>query len=172
MLEVSLEELYEDAADPNDDLAIEELVDTKHTDGSTTNPQQAWEQGLVYTPPDDPPVVPGDDFQNAKMAAGFAQSMEATDTDYEGARSRMNNNDLALEHEIQEALRYSSETAQLDLSKIEVHINKGIVYLYGTVPTDEDISIIDYLISDLDGVVDVENFLEVEGTDEAEDTDR
>jgi hypothetical protein len=172
VLEVSLEELYEEATDPNNDLAIEELIDTKHTDGSTTNPEQAWDQGLVYTPPDDPPIIRSEGFQTIEMAAGFAQSMEATDTDYEGAPSRMNDNDLDLEDEIQEALRYSSETAQLDLSKIEVHVNNGIVYLYGTVLTDEDISIIDYLISDLNGVVDVENFLEVEGLDDEEDTAR
>ncbi len=169
IVEVSLEELYEEASDPDNDLGIEELVDTRHTDGSTTNPQQAWEQGLVYTPPDDPPVIPSDDLQNAEIAAGFAQSMEATDTDYEGSPKRANSDDLDLEEEIQAAFRYNSETAHLDLSKIEVHLNHGKVYLYGFVQSDDDIAIVDYLIRDLDGVVDVENFLEVEGLDDEGD---
>jgi len=165
IIEVSLEELYEEATNPNNDLAIEELIDTKHTDGSTTNPEQAWDQGLVYTPPDDPPVVLSDDPQQIEMAAGFAQSMEASDTDYEGGSNRVNHGDLDLEDEILDALRHNSETAYLDLNKIEVHVNNGIVYLYGTVVSDDDIAIVDYLIRDLDGVVDVENFLEVEDID-------
>ncbi|CAN5513714.1 hypothetical protein BH10CHL1_BH10CHL1_29680 [soil metagenome] len=163
IVEVSLEELYEEADD--DDLAIEEIIDTKHTDGSTTNPQQAWEQGLVYTPPDDPPVIASDDPEGAEIAAGFSQSMEALETDYNGSPRRMDDSDLDLEEEIQEAFRYNSETAHLDLSKIEVHLNNGVVYLYGFVESNEDITVIDYLIRDLEGVVRVENFLEVEDLD-------
>lgn len=165
IVEVSLEELYEEAIDADDDLDVEDLASTKYTDGSTNNPQEAWEQGLVYTPPDDPPVIMGDDPQRVEMAAGFAQSMEATDTDYDRASPRMNDNDLDLEDEIQDALRYSSETAQLDLSKLEVHVNNGVVYLYGFVETDDDIAVVDYLLRDVDGVVRVENFLEVEDPD-------
>ncbi len=92
--------------------------------------------------------------------------MEATDSD-EDAPRRTNSRDLDLEEEIQAALRYNSETAQLDLSKIEVHLNNGKVYLYGYVQSDDDIATVDYLIRNLDGVVDVENFLEVEGLDDA-----
>ncbi|MCX6049061.1 MAG: BON domain-containing protein [Chloroflexi bacterium] len=165
IVEVSLEELYEEAIEADDDLDVEDLASTKYTDGSTNNPQEAWEQGLVYTPPDDPPVIMGDDPQRVEMAAGFAQSMEATDTDYDRASPRMNDNDLDLEDEIQDALRYSSETAQLDLSKLEVHVNNGVVYLYGFVETDDDIAVVDYLLRDVDGVVRVENFLEVEDPD-------
>ncbi len=162
IIEVSLEELYEETGDADNDLALEDLVETKYTDGSTTNPQAAWEQGLVYTPPDDPPVIASDKREGAEIAAGFAQSMEAIDTDYDGSPRRMNDDDLDLEEEIQEAFRYNSETAHLDLSEIEVHLNNGVVYLYGFVESNEDITVIEYLIRDLDGVVRVENFLEVE----------
>jgi len=172
IIEVSLEELYEDATDPNVDLAYEEIIDTQHTDGSTSNIQQAIEQGLVYTPPEDPPVLPGEGFENAMIAAGFAQSMEDSDPDVEVLPDRVDNNDEDLQDDIYEALRFNAETSHLDLTKIEVHVNNGMVYLYGTVFSDDDIAIVDYLIRDLNGVRDIENFLEVEGFDDDElDTD-
>lgn len=165
--ELSLEELEDEATDPNNDLASEELIQTKYTDGSTTNPEQAWEQGLVYIPPDDPPIIASDNKQGAEVAAGFAQSMEDSDPDVEVLPNRVNNNDLDLEDDILEVLRYSSETAQLNPNKLEIHVNNAIVYLYGTVLTEEDIAIVDYLVRDLPGVRAVENFLEVEDFNEA-----
>lgn len=165
--ELSLEELEDEANDPNNDLASEELIQTKYTDGSTTNPAQAWEQGLVYTPPDDPPIIASDNRQGAEVAAGFAQSMEDSDPDVEVLPNRVNNNDLDLEDDILEALRYSSETAHLNPNKLEIHVNNAIVYLYGTVFTEDDIAIVDYLVRDLPGVRSVENFLEVEDFNEA-----
>ena len=166
IIEVSLEEMYEDADDPNADLAIEEIIDTQHTDGSTSNPKQAWEQGLVYTPPYDPPILPSANPQDAEVAAGFAQSMEDSDPDREELPKRVNNQDLDLEADIQEALRYNAQTTYLDVGKLEIHVNNGIVYLYGTVQSDDDIDRVEDLIRDLDGVRDVENFLEVEDLDD------
>jgi hypothetical protein len=57
-----------------EELAEGTLYDTQHTDGSTHNPEEAWEQGLVYIPPEDPPVLPSDEQQGVEIAAGFAPS--------------------------------------------------------------------------------------------------
>lgn len=171
IIEVSLEEMYEEADDPNADLALEEIIDTKHTDGSTTNPEQAWEQGLVYEPPYDPPVIISDNAEQAEVAAGFAQSMEDSDPDREQLPKRVNNQDLDLEDDILEALRYNAETTYLDVDKLEIHVNNGIVYLYGTVISDDDIDRVEAMIRDLDGIQDVENFLEIEDlNDESKQT--
>jgi hypothetical protein len=151
--EVSLEELEElDDADPYD-TNRGDLFDTAHTDGSTNNPDIAWQQGLVYTPPDDPPVVPSDDLQNVEIAAGFGQSIEESSPVDENFPERVENNDSDLEHRVREALRYNSETTTLD--NLHVRVRDGVVMIGGTVEFDDDISLIDSVVRFIDGVVDV-----------------
>lgn len=148
--------------DWEEDLALGTLVDTQHEQGHTYNPTEAWEQGLVYTPPDDPPIVPSeDDLQGAEIAAGFAPSMEQTDPDVEDLPDRVDNSDLDLQDDIYTALRYNSETQNI-ADQIEVTIENGVVTLTGTVLNEADIALVDEIISDLEGVVEVDNQLEVE----------
>ncbi|MBX3011006.1 MAG: BON domain-containing protein [Caldilineaceae bacterium] len=161
IIEVSLEELYdEELNDPERDLAIEELIDTQHTSGSTYNPREAQEQGLVYTPPDDPPVIPSDSPEGAEIGIGFAQSMEEANPDEEVLPSRVDNNDLDLEDNIVTALRYNSETTNLSRD-IQVRVWNGIVHLYGTVTDLQDTDLVEEIVRGLEGVVDVVNNLEV-----------
>lgn len=163
IIEVSLEEMYdEEINDPDRDLAIEELIDTQHTSGSTYDPYEAEEQGLVYTPPDDPPIIPSARSGGIEMGIGFAQSMEETDPDEEILPKRVDNNDLDLEDNIVTALRYNSETTNVS-SKLHVRVRNGIVRLYGTVNDLQDVDLVETVIRDMDGVVDVINKLEVEG---------
>lgn len=157
--EYSLEELEELEEERIRARDAEGLIDTAATDGSTTNPQDAMEQGLVYEPPSDPPVIPSDTPQGIEMAAGFASSMEESNPDRWELPARVDNQDLDLEEDIQTALRYNSETGHLD--DIEVTVRRGIVRLRGTVISDDDIAIVEYLVRELDGVVDVRNELEV-----------
>jgi len=158
--EVSLEELEEREYMARLAADADGIIDTAHTDGSTTNPQEAQEQGLVYTPPDDPPVIPSDDLQGIEIAAGFASSMEEANLDVERLPARVDNQDLDLEDDIATALRFNSETSHL--TGIRHAVREGIVFLAGTVESDDDIAVVDYLIRDIDGVVDVRNNLEVE----------
>jgi hypothetical protein len=156
---------YEELIELQDEIADAEagdgdLVDTQHTDGSAANVFVAMDQGLVYDPPDDPPVIPSDDLQGIEIAAGFAGSMEEADLDVEDLPPRVDDNDADLEEDIGEALRYNSETSTLE--NIRVYVRNGIVYLRGTVTTEDDIAIVDELLRDIDGVVDVQNELEVE----------
>ncbi len=149
-----------DDVDIEEELAVDELIDTQHGEGRTHNPQQASEQGLTYTPPTDPPVVPSeDDLQGAEIAAGFAPSMEDTDPDAEVLPPREDNNDLDVRADIYQALRNNSETAHL--TDIKIQVDQGVVSLLGTVSSQDDIPLVYVIVSELDGVVEVRNHLTV-----------
>ncbi|MFN2200107.1 MAG: BON domain-containing protein [Caldilineaceae bacterium] len=153
----SLEELEELAYARRRDEEADGLVDDIYGDGSTTNPQLAWEEGLVYDPPSDPPVLASDNSQGVEVAAGFASSMEEANPDVEDLPARVDNQDLDLKEDIETVLRDNSETADLD--NIHVAVRNGVVRLRGTVPLEEDISIVERIVSDLDGVVSITNRL-------------
>ena len=144
-----------------EDLAAEDLVDTQHGQGHTYNPEEAWEQGLTYTPPDDPPVLPSADLQGAEIAAGFAPSMIESNPDVEDLPVTVDNNDLDLEEDIYLILHNTSETAHL-ADNIKIEVNDGVVRLTGTVPGDEDIALVYEIVNAMEGIVDIEMSLEVE----------
>jgi hypothetical protein len=161
-VEVSLEELEDEMADRRRlrDLEVQGPVDTQHSDGSAYYSQEAEMQGLVYTPPDDPPVIPSDDLQGIEIAAGFGQALEEEDDPRpEIVPDRVANNAEDLEEKIRYILRKSSETAHL--GEIDVRAESGTVYLGGTVDTLEDIDIVVNLVQEIDGVTFVEEDLEV-----------
>jgi BON domain len=159
VVEVSFEEILELQDDLEGDDYLGDIRDTAHSDGSTDNVQVAMDQGLVWDPPTDPPVVPSDDLQGAEIAAGFGQSIEESDLETRNLPDRVDDNDSDLETDIREALRYNSETTHL--GDVRVYVRNGIVYLRGTVPGDDDLSIIDEFIRDVDHVRGVRNELEV-----------
>jgi hypothetical protein len=163
LVEVSLEEMEEELEQQRREreLEIDGPIDTQHGDGSAYYAYEAIKQGLVYTPPDDPPVIPSDDFQDAEMAAGFGQSIEEED-DPRGQEmpAQFANSDYDLEEKIYAALRKNSETSTF--TDIQVDVEDGVVYLSGQVETLDDVDVLVTVIRDLDGVVDVEENLEVE----------
>lgn len=156
----SLEELEEELEGEARDRDADGVYDTAHTDGSTTNVQEAMDQGLVYNPPSDPPVLPSDDPDGIKIATGFGDSMESAGADEYDLPEHVDNQDLDLQEDVEIELRDNSETGHLD--DVRVTVEDGVVWLYGTVPSDEDIAIVDYLVRDIEGVVDVENLLRLE----------
>jgi hypothetical protein len=136
------------------DLAAEEIFDTQRTDGHTYNPHLAQEQGLTYTPPTDPPVVPSeDDPEGVEIAAGFGPSMEES----QAGRAKDRNRDM--EEAIREALRYNSETQ--NLRDIRVYVTDSIVSLFGTVPLTRDIGLVASIVEELAGVSEVYSYLQV-----------
>lgn len=159
LLEVSYEAQEEEIDRMRREREAGDLIDTRHTDGSTTNPALAQEQGLVYIPPSDPPVLPSDSSQGVEVAAGFATSIEESEAGVVDLPAHLAGNDLDIEQKIREALHNNSETA--NLSDIEVEVRNGIVYLAGQVHTLEDITIVDEMLRDLRGVRDVRNHLDV-----------
>jgi hypothetical protein len=159
--EISLDEL-EELLGPGRDLAMEDIVDTQHGDGHTYNPHLAQDQGLVYTPPDDPPVLPSGDGQGARVAAGFSQSMEESNPDVVDLPARVDNNDLDLEEDIYVALQNNSETSHL--ADLHVRVRNGIAYIRGLVESEDDIARVADVVAYLDGVRDVITELEVAQT--------
>lgn len=146
--------------DLDEELGTEQRYKTQRSDGSTFNPDEAHEQGLVYTPPSDPPVVPSrDDPQGAEMAAGFAPSMEDTEPEARRHPDRIEDRDLDLEEKIYEVLRYNSETRHL--RNIRVYVSDGVASLFGDVPAADDASRAVDLVGDLPEVSRVYNYLEV-----------
>ncbi len=158
VVEVSFEEILELQDELEGDDTLGDMIDTAHTDGSTENVQMAMDQGLVYTPPMDPPVVPSDDLQGAEIAAGFADNIEEDDLDLEDFPDSADN-DMQLEADIRRALQLNSETTHLD--NVRIYIRNGVAYLRGFVPNEDDITIVDEFMRDLDVVRDIQNELEV-----------
>lgn len=143
------------------ELAAEDQFKTGRGDGHTHNPRQALDQGLTYTPPTDPATLPAeDDPQGVKVAAGFAPSMEDSKPSAERLPITVDNNDLDLQEDIYTALGNNSETGHL--TNIKVQVEAGIVNLIGTVTTQDDIPRVYNIVSELDGVVEVQNNLQVE----------
>jgi hypothetical protein len=120
----------------------------------------AQQQGLVYTPPDDPPVIPSDDRQGAEIAAGFGQAIEEEDDPRaELLPEWVTNNDEDLADKVRTAIHRNSETSTM--TDIEVSVEDGIVYLTGEVETLDEIDILVTLVQDLEGVDYVEEELDV-----------
>lgn len=158
VIEVSFEELMELQDEIEGDDSLGDMINTADTDGSTQNVQMAMDQGLVYTPPTDPPVVPSDDLQGAEIAAGFASSIE-DEVEVEQLPVSVDNNDSDAEEDIRQALQYNSETSHID--NIVVNVLDGVAYLRGTVLDDEDSSLVEDFVTDLDIVDEVYNEIEV-----------
>jgi hypothetical protein len=144
------------------DTDDDNVYKTKHSDGHTHNPYIAWDQGLTYTPPDDPATLPSDKSPwGLELAAGFAPSVEDTNPDIEDLPENVDNNDLDLLDDIYLTLHNNSETGHL--TNIKVQVEDGVVNLWGTVTTEDDIALISEVIGDLEGVVEIIDNLEVEG---------
>jgi hypothetical protein len=159
--EERLERIEADDVDVERELATEEFFDTQHGEGHTYNPQQAQDQGLTYTPPTDPPVIPSEkDLQGVEIAAGFAPSMEESRLHTRDLPSRVHGSDLDLQEDVYLALPYNSETAHLE--DIKVQVNNGVVSLLGTVFSEDDIARVYDIVNDLEGIVEVRSHLQVE----------
>lgn len=158
-----------DLQDYERDLAVEYRVKTKYGDGSTWNPSETVSetnnQGLVYTPPDDPPVIPSDDLEGAEVGIGFAPSLLETNPDELDLPEAVDNQDWDLVEDVERALRMSSYTSHLD--DLHIEVEDGVVTVRGTVPTMDDLGRAEQMISDLPGVRDVVS--EVELSDDSID---
>jgi hypothetical protein len=158
VVEVSFEELLELQEELEGDDTLGDMIDTAHTDGSTDNVQMAMDQGLVYSPPTDPPVIPSDDLQGIEMAAGFASNIEDDEIDIEDLPESVDEIDADIEADIRKALRFNSETTHLD--NVRIYVRNGVAYLRGTVVDEDDIGLVEDFVRDLDAVDDVRNELD------------
>jgi hypothetical protein len=158
VVEVSFEEIQELQDELEEGDTLGDLIETNETDGSTENVQLVMDQGLVYTPPTDPPVVPSDDPQGAEIAAGFGSSIE-DEPEVANLPESVDDNDFDAEDDLRKALYYNSETTHLD--DVRIYVRNGIAYLRGTVLDEDDITIVDEFVRDMEMVDDVRNEIEV-----------
>jgi hypothetical protein len=99
-----------------------------------------------YTPPIDPPVLPGGD-EGIHVAVGFGTSSEE-----EASRESAPRGDQEIRDEALLALRQGADTTALAL---DVDVRQGVVYLRGSVPLAMDAERAATVISYVPGVVDV-----------------
>src|SRR3954447_9614723 len=109
VVEVSFEEILELQDELDDQDEPGDPYKTNVTDGSTDNVQIAMDQGLVYNPPTDPPVIPSDGPQGIEIAAGFASSIE-DDFETRDLPESYDEVDADMENDLRRALRDNSET--------------------------------------------------------------
>lgn len=145
---------------PADDMADDEVFKSQHSDGHTFNPRRAAVEGLTYTPPTDPPIVPGDDPQGAEIAAGYSLSQDEDDSRAERLPERVANNDLDLRDRVYRALRQNSETGHL--THVKVQVQNAAVNLLGTVESQDDIAMVHEIVAQLEGVKAIKNNLQTE----------
>ena len=164
VVEVSFEALEEDllAEQRESELDEDGPVDTQHSDGSASTPMEAQDyRGLVYTPPDEPPILPSDSPEGIEIVAGFGKDLEEDDDPREQILPpTVADNDLDLQEKILYVLRHSSETNRMP-PDVQVEVEDGIVYLTGQVETLDDVDLVSTLVQDIEGVVDVEEDLTV-----------
>jgi hypothetical protein len=157
--EISFEAIEERLAEVEREAEFDEdgPVDTQHGDGTAYYPLKAQQQGLVYIPPDDPPILPSDDPQQIQIAAGFAKEAQFEDPRGEYVPERLAGGDWDLQGRVESVLRKSSLTNQM--SDVRVKVEDGIVYLSGEVDTLDDIDVVCSVIQQIEGVEDVEEEL-------------
>jgi hypothetical protein len=156
----SADDLERESEAEEEQLVVERLYDLEPEDDITTDPLEAAEEGYPYTPPTDPPILPSDDLEGAEIAVGFASSVEESSPDEEILPPRVDRGDLELEQHVYAALRNHAETQ--NLTGIEVSVCEGIVVIRGVVQSDLDIAVVDDIVNDLDGMIEVRNYLRVE----------
>ena len=157
--EISYEELEEQLDEEERAAEFEEdgPVDTQHGDGTAYYPLKAQQQGLVYDPPDDPPILPSDDPEGIEIAAGFAKETQFEDPRGESTPKRLAGGDWDLQARIAAVLHKSSLTSQM--TDVQVEVQDGIAYLSGKVETLDDIDVVCSVVEQVEGVVEVEEEL-------------
>ena len=156
---ISLEELEEELQAQAREAELDEdgPVDTQHGDGAAYYPLKAQQQGLVYTPPDEPPILPSDDPQQIEIAAGFGKEVTFDDPRAEDTPERLAGGDWDLQARITAVLHKSSLTNQM--TGVRVKVQNGIVYLGGEVETLDDVDVVCSVVESIDGVEDIEEEL-------------
>lgn len=153
----------------NDDLPsepeaqnLELLTERELRAGETSDPNVAAEEGEVYVPPTDPPVVPDpDDPQGAQVAAGFGATAidEAYDADH---HSQAVSNDDEMATRVREALRADASTSAYAES-IAIGTRGSTIAVRGVVDDVDDTDNVVAVIRRVTGVDEVVDELEVRG---------
>jgi hypothetical protein len=143
------------------DLPVEPLESVEPDfagDVGTTDVQEVVENGETYFPPTDPVVAPVDDFEGVEVRGGIAETSqeEPREATRDPARKKLNDDEIA--ENVLNAIRNDAYTTDLD---IDVTVENGIVYLRGRVNSLDDVEQAEEVAGSVEGVVDVEEELEI-----------
>lgn len=130
-----------------DAASLDELTDEELREGETTDPIEATEEGEVWIPPTNPPVVPVTGDPDGIEVPGFAELDEA-----EGS----------LNAEIREALRSDASTSSL-ADRLEIAVIGSTAVIRGVVDGIEDSDAIVDVVGQVDGIEEVRDETEVPG---------
>lgn len=131
--------------------------------GETDDVLIAIEEGYTYVPPIDPPTMPDErgGYDGAQVANGFAVS--SLDEPYtQDTDSEFPPGDDEMVARVRDALRADSSTSAL-ASTIRIAAHSGIVTLRGVVVDMVDSDNLLAVASDVEGVEDVEDEIEIQG---------
>lgn len=146
---------------PADDMKRDEVFKTQRTEGHTFDPHRAEEEGLTYTPPTDPPVLPSErEPQGVEMAAGYEVSLDEGAAPPRQIPDHVRNSDLDVLERIKQALRQNSETGHLN--NVKVQVRYGQVNLFGTVDSEDDRRRVQEVVAEINGVAAIKNNLQAE----------
>ena len=159
--EVTDTEIYEGETDP-DVAQLESLAQLELRDGETADANVAAEEGLAWVPPIDPPVVADEsDPEGVRVAAGFGVDAQAEPYDSDHLSEVVPLTD-EFEERIREALTADAATSRF-ADQIVIGTRGGKVVVRGTVDDIDDTDNVAAVISNVAGVTEVVDELEVAG---------
>jgi hypothetical protein len=147
-----------DQPDEPDAANIEMLAETEFRDGETDDPGEAAEEGLTYVPPVDPPVVMGEGGV-PEVAAGFGTTADDEPFDADHHDAAMFSEDERTER-VRDALRSHAATSTL-VDRLSVETVGSRVVVAGTLDDLDDEDQVLEVISEVDGVTDIVNRIEI-----------
>ncbi len=147
-----------DQPDEPDEENLELLLEEELRTGETDDAAEAAEEGLAWVPPTDPPVVAGEHGQ-PEIAAGFGMTADQEPFDADHHSSALSAEDERTER-IREALMAHAETVGL-VDRLRFDTIGSTVLLEGSVEDLDDEDAVLGVISEVEGVTEVVNRLEV-----------
>ncbi len=148
-----------DQPDEPDAENIEMLTETELRDGETDDPGEAAEEGLTYVPPVDPPVVPGEGGM-PEVAAGFGTTADDEPFDADHHDAALYDEDERTER-VREALLSHAATSGL-VDRLTFETVGSRIVVAGTLEDLEDEDEVLEVISEVDGISDIVNRIEIE----------
>jgi hypothetical protein len=150
--------LDSDQPDEPDEENLESLVATELRDEETDDPTEATEEGFTYVPPVDPPVIVGEG-REIDIAAGFGISADDEPFDADHHKSALFVEDERTQR-VREALLSHAATSAL-VDRLDFESVGSRVIVSGTLDDlDDEDEVLD-VISEVDGVIDIVNRIEI-----------
>ena len=135
------------------------LTESELRDGETDDPEEAAEEGLTYVPPVDPPVVMGEGGM-PEIAAGFGTTADDEPFDADHHDAALYSEDERTER-VREALLSHAATSGL-VDRLSFETVGSRIVVAGTLDDLEDEDEVLEVISEVDGITDIVNRIEIE----------